>query len=130
VGQSDPADFAALRAFLPRVPLAGAPEVLSGVAQRLVACRVDGVADDLPLGFGRREFGGKGDGFMGANTKSNPEFLRACSLQSAPLSARRASKRASSCALRGSERALPTPSAAATAGDISGRQLARSPRPI
>ena len=57
------------------MPLAGAPEVLSGVAQRVVACRVDGVADDLPLGFGRREFGGKGDGFMGGEHEIEPGVL-------------------------------------------------------
>src|SRR5271165_5395365 len=60
----------------------------------------------------------------GANTKSKPEFFRTCSLQSAPLSARLASKRASSSSSRGSARTLATPSAAATRGDISGRPLA------
>jgi hypothetical protein len=45
---------------------------------------VDSVADQLSLGLGRREFHREGHRLVGAKTKSNPEFLRTCSLQSAP----------------------------------------------
>src|SRR5580658_3795789 len=60
----------------------------------------------------------------GAKTKSNPEFLRTCWLQSSPVSAQRASNRASSWPSRGAARALAMPSAAATRGSMSGRQFA------
>ena len=64
MGEGDPADLARLRPLLPRVPLAGEAQVVSGVAKRIVACGMDRVADHLPLGFGRGELGGERHGLV------------------------------------------------------------------
>ena len=89
-------------------------ELSRGVAERIVARGMDGVADHR-LVFGRRDSAASDTDLWGATTKSKRDFFRTCSLQSAPLLARRASKRASSSSSRGSARTLATPGAAADA---------------
>jgi hypothetical protein len=57
VCERHPGDLAGLRALRSRMPLSGVAEILSGVAQRVVARGVNGVADHLPLRLGGRELG-------------------------------------------------------------------------
>jgi hypothetical protein len=100
VSEGHPTDFVTFRTLLPGVPFASDAEIPRGVTERIVACGVDGVADQQFLGFSRCELGRKRHRLVRAKTKSNPEFFRTCSLQSAPLSARRASNSASNCPSR------------------------------
>ena len=65
MGERHPGDLAGLGALLPRVPLPSDAEIVSGAAERVVACGMDGVADELPLGLGRGELGGERDRLMG-----------------------------------------------------------------
>ena len=69
VGERHPADLACLRPFLSRVPFPGEAEVVGGVAERIVARSMDGVADHLPLGLGGRELGRQRYGFVRGEDK-------------------------------------------------------------
>ena len=64
MGERHPADLACLRALFSRMPFPGEAEVVSGVAERVVARGVNGVADHLPLGLGGRELGRQRYGFV------------------------------------------------------------------
>src|SRR5262249_42171761 len=65
VGERYPGDLARLGALVPRMPLSGVAEILSGVAQRVIARGVNGVADDLALRLCGRELGCQRYGFVG-----------------------------------------------------------------
>ena len=112
------------------MPLSGVAEVLSGVAERVVARGMDRVADDLPFRLSGREFGRQGYGFMGGEDEVESR-VRADVL--APVLAGVGAARFEQgveLASRGAARALSIPSAAASRGSMSGRQFARSPRPV
>src|SRR5271168_2843177 len=65
MGERHPADIPCLRSLFSRVPFPGEAKVLGGVAERIVARSMDGVADHLPLGLGGRELGRQRYGFVG-----------------------------------------------------------------
>ena len=69
VGERHPADLACLRSLFSRMPSSGVAEVVGGVAERVVARSMDGVADHLPLGLGGRELGRQRYGFVGGEDK-------------------------------------------------------------
>ena len=72
VGERHPADLAGLGALRPRMPLSGVSEILSRVAERIVARGVYGVEDDLPLRLGGREFRRERYGFVGGEDEVEP----------------------------------------------------------
>ena len=82
MGERHPADLARLGALVPRMPLSGVAEILSRVAQRIVACGVYGVANHLPLRLRGRKLGRQRYGFMWGEDEVEP---RVCPDMFAPV---------------------------------------------
>ena len=64
VGERHPGDLTCLGALFSCMPFPGEAEVVGGVAERVVARGVNGVADHLPLHLGGRELGRQRYGFV------------------------------------------------------------------
>ena len=75
MGEDHPADFAAFRTLLPGMPFASDAEVARCVTERIVARRVEGVADKQFLGFRWCEFGRKRNRFVRSEHEIEPGIL-------------------------------------------------------